>query len=159
MSNPKKLAQSFQTTHWLIGKFVEGMTHEESMARPSFRANTFNWVLGHIVVGRHRVLKLLDEAAVLEERELAVYETGSAPQAEGATAVSLERLLTALDETQKRIEHGLEAAGPEALAAVYDEKRQQTVGERIAGLHWHETYHTGQLEIVRQVSGERPPFP
>jgi hypothetical protein len=37
---------------------------------------------------------------------------------------------------------------------MYNEERQQTVGDRIAGLHWHETYHTGQLDILRQLAGK-----
>ncbi len=47
----------------------------------------------------------------------------------------------------------------EALNMPYGEDREQTVGSRIAYLHWHETYHVGQLEILRQVSGEREAFP
>ncbi|NHZ72498.1 MAG: hypothetical protein GWP17_05390, partial [Aquificales bacterium] len=44
---------------------------------------------------------------------------------------------------------------PEAiLAEIYDEERGTAVGDRIASLHWHETYHTGQLEILRQLAGK-----
>lgn len=159
MTLANELIQSFKTTHWLIGKFAEDMTNEESLMLPSFRANSFNWVLGHIVVSRDRVLDLLGAAAVLGDDVRAVYETGSEPVTQVETAVSLEQLLAALDDTQVRIIEALHSAGRTQLETIYNEAARQTVADRIAGLHWHETYHTGQLEILRQVSRERDPFP
>jgi hypothetical protein len=54
---------------------------------------------------------------------------------------------------------GFELIDPYELVAIYNEDKGQTVADRISGLHWHETYHVGQLEILRQVSGEKKPFP
>jgi len=158
MSEADKLSDSFKTTYWLIGKFAEDLTHEDSVAQPPFKANTFNWVLGHILVGRDRVLNLLEQSPVLDTAATKLYETGSDP-VNGATAVTLETLLQLLDASQKALVEGLEKVSPEALAEIYDESREQSVGDRLAGQHWHETYHVGQLEILRQVSGERESFP
>lgn len=60
--------------------------------------------------------------------------------------------LAAIQESQKRIEAGLQQATAEQLAKIFNEEHQQTVADRIAGLHWHETYHTGQLELLRQMA-------
>ena len=158
MSEGKRLAESFQTTYWLIGKFSAGLTLEDSVAQPPFKANTFNWVLGHILVSRDRALSLLDQAPILDPTETSLYETGSIP-VNVETAVSLDRLLQILDTSQKALVEGLEAVTPETLANIFDDKKKQSVGDRLAGLHWHETYHVGQLEILRQVSGEREAFP
>jgi hypothetical protein len=155
MSEGKRLTESFQTTYWLIGKFAAGLTFEDSMAQLPFKANTFNWVLGHILVSRDRALSLLDQTPVLDPTDTKLYETGSTPVNE-ETAVSLDRLLQSLDASQKALVGALEAVTTEALAELYDD---QSVGDRLAGLHWHETYHVGQLEILRQVSGERESFP
>ena len=158
MQDANELRDSFGTTYWLIGRFAEGMTHAESVAVPPFRANSFNWVLGHIVNSRNRVLALLGEDAVLREEDVALYRTGS-ERVSLDTAVPLERLLAALALSQDRIVAGLAASTPGELAAVIDAERGTTVAGSIAGLHWHETYHTGQLEILRQVAVERDPFP
>lgn len=158
MDKRKELADSFQTTSWLIGKFAEGMSHEDSVAQPPFRANTFNWVLGHLVVARDRVLLLLGQERVLNKRETEIYDTGSAP-ATAETALRLEHLLQALGASQASLAAGFELITLDVLAATYDEEKGQTIADRISGLHWHETYHVGQLEILRQVSGEKEPFP
>jgi uncharacterized damage-inducible protein DinB len=154
MTDPNKLVQSFKLTHWIIHKQAEGLTHADSLLQLPFRGNCFNWVLGHIMTSRNEALTLLGEMPVLTEAEVSLYQRGSEPITNEERAVPLERLLQALDEAQERLVEALPKASPERLAAIYNEERQQTVGDRIAGLHWHETYHTGQLDILRQLAGK-----
>jgi uncharacterized damage-inducible protein DinB len=154
MANPEKLIQSFKLTHWLIHKQAEGLTHADSVLQLPFRGNCFNWVLGHIINSRNEALTLLGETPTLSEAEAALYERGAEPVTGEEQAVRLERLLQALDEALSRLTTALQQVSPDRMAAIYNAERQQTVGDRIAGLHWHETYHTGQLEILRQLAGK-----
>jgi hypothetical protein len=55
--------------------------------------------------------------------------------------------------SQHKIEAALTIIDPEILTTMYDAENKIIVFERIEGLHWHETYHTGQLEILRQLAG------
>jgi uncharacterized damage-inducible protein DinB len=103
-------------------------------------------------------LALLGQPSALTTDEAARYETG-AELVNKNTAVDLGRLLNALDESQNGISIGLQTITDARLAAPYRSDSEQTVLQRIEGLLWHETYHLGQLEILRQVSGERPSFP
>ena len=89
-------------------------------------------MLGHILVGRDRALALLSQKTVLEAREVRLYETGSEPVSE-QTAVTLERLLDALNDSQTSLVEGLMAASQEALNTLYGEEQEKTVGSRIAG--------------------------
>jgi hypothetical protein len=104
------------------------------------------------------MLRLLGQNTVLEAQESNLYETGFEPVSI-KTAVVLERLLEALNNSQGEIGEGLGQVSHEALDAPYEEMRDHSASDRIAGLYWHETYHVGQLEILRQVSGEREAFP
>lgn len=158
MAEREKLIRSFQTTNTIVGKFAEGLTHEDSIAKPDFRGNSFNWVLGHMLVGRNRVLGLLNQEPVLTAAEVRIYDTGSGPL-DGSTASELSRLIAALEDSLQAITAGLRAAPDDEIAAVYNQDSGQTVAEHMAGLHWHETYHLGQLEILRQVNRELPAFP
>jgi uncharacterized damage-inducible protein DinB len=154
MANPEKLIQSFKLTHWLIHKQAEGLTHADSVLQLPFRGNCFNWVLGHIINSRNEALTLLGETPTLSEAEASLYQSGAEPVTGEEQAVRLERLLQALDEALNRLTTALQQVSPDRMAAIYNAERQQTVGDRIAGLHWHETYHTGQLEILRQLAGK-----
>lgn len=158
MSEQEKLINSFQTTNWLVGEFTEGLTHEDSIAQPPFQGNSFNWVLGHILVGRDRVLGLLAKAPVLTAAQQELYETGSQALT-GDTAVALDSLIAALEKSFQQIKQGLQAATDADLTAIYDQEKQQTIAERITSQHWHETYHLGQLELLRQVNRQLPAFP
>lgn len=153
MTNTQKLIDSFQTTTWIIHKQADGLSHEDSVRQLPFRGNCFNWVLGHIVEHRDQVLAALGAPALLSEAEAALYRTRSEPITDGETAVPLPKLLRLLDEGQAAIAAALNDASAEQLEAIYSAEHNQTVGDRVAGLHWHETYHTGQLEILRQLAG------
>lgn len=153
MPSAQKLIQSFQTTTWLINKQAEGLSHEQMLLQLPFRGNCFNWILGHIVTNRDKVLLLLGAEAQFSDDEVARYVRGSDPVVGAETAVDSHRLLEAVQTSQNIIEAALTKIDPEALAAVYSEEHNMTVADRINGLHWHETYHTGQLEILRQLAG------
>ncbi|MAU02081.1 MAG: hypothetical protein CL608_33510 [Anaerolineaceae bacterium] len=153
MPTAQKLIQSFQTTTWLINKQAEGLSHEQMLLQLPFRGNCFNWILGHIVTNRDKVLVLLGEEPQFSEDEVSRYVRGSDPVVGAETAVDSQRLLEAVQTSQSKIETALVKIDPAALAAIYSEEHNITVGERINGLHWHETYHTGQLEILRQLAG------
>jgi len=153
MFTAQKLIQSFQTTTWLINKQADGLSHEQMLLQLPFRGNCFNWILGHIVTNRDKVLVLLGEEPQFSEAEVARYVRGSDPVVEADTAVHSQRLLEAVQTSQSIIEAALAKIDLEALATIYDEENNITVAERINGLHWHETYHTGQLEILRQLAG------
>jgi uncharacterized damage-inducible protein DinB len=152
--NVEELSQVYARNHQIIHRQAEGLTHEESVLQLPFRGNCMNWVVGHIIVYRSYVLRMVGEEDALSEDEMAKYERGTEPLTECELAVSLEALLEALDDAQARLAAALAEVPADNLAAPVDEESGQTVGERIAFFQWHETYHVGQLEILRQLAGK-----
>ncbi|MCP5095456.1 MAG: DinB family protein [Chloroflexi bacterium] len=145
--------QSFRRNSWVAREQAKGLSHEDTLLQLPFRSNCFNWVLGHIVVNRDNVLAALGEPAFLTEQEQERYTRGSDPIDGVETAVSLSHLLDGIQDTQTRIRTALENASPETLASIYNEEHNQTLADQIAFLNWHEAYHVGQLEILRQLAG------
>lgn len=73
---------------------------------------------------------------------------------DGAGVLSLDRLLEALERAQEGIVAGLGHATPVELAKEIEVgQHTMTVGQRLFGLYFHETYHTGQTELLRQLAG------
>ncbi|MFN2221726.1 MAG: DinB family protein, partial [Candidatus Promineifilaceae bacterium] len=108
---------------------------------------------GHILAGRNEALSYLGAELIWDEAELARYKTGSPPITRADQALPLERLLRDFEESQQRIVTALESASAEALATIVDTRfGERPLGQHIDGLHWHETYHTGQLEILRALA-------
>ena len=109
-------------------------------------------MLGHILAGRNEALSYLNAEPIWGDDELARYKTGSPPITSIEQAIPLEQLLSDLDRSQERIVARLEEISAEELAAVVATRfGDRPVGQHIAGLHWHETYHSGQLEILREL--------
>lgn len=107
-----------------------------------------------MMVYRDKALEALGEQPILESQEMILYQRESTPLTDETSAVPLDQLLTALTESQKRLLALLEAVSHDRLAASADAEDKRTIGDRIEFLHWHETYHVGQLEILRQLTGK-----
>ena len=149
------MIKSFALTSRVIHMQTEGLTNADSLIQPPFRGNCLNWVLGHILAGRNQVLELLGKPQFWGEAEAARYRSGSDPVTAEDQALSLERLLADLDRSQEQIAAALESCSPALLAEpVGESEADQSRGQAVAFLHWHETYHTGQLELLRQLAGK-----
>lgn len=157
---PAKFIPLFERTTWLVNEHAKDLTHADSLIQPPFRGNCFNWVLGHITEGRDRMLTALGQPMCLSEIETNFYKRGSEPITEEATADSdhlqamfLPDLLRTLNNQHELLISYFQQATTESLAEIAFPEKGTTVGEWVAFLHWHETYHVGQLELLRQLSG------
>lgn len=148
------LIESFGLTYRLVRMQTDGLAHEDSLLQPPFRGNCLNWVLGHILEGRNTALKLLGESPIWAEKETSRYKRGSEAITHDEQALPLDRLLEDLDRSQERIAAALEHATAEELASVVPFRgSERPLAQAVASQHWHETYHTGQLELLRQLAG------
>jgi len=149
----ESLTQSYATNHWLIGVLIEGLTHDDSLVQPPYEGNCLNWVLGHILSGRHVAMKLVGAAPVWSQEEIDIYKTGSPPITNSDQAIPLEKLVSDLDQSQERIAAAL---GEKSEAALLEEAETdrglKPISQHLAELNWHETYHIGQLELLRDLA-------
>ena len=156
MSYPdaQSLTNSFRFTHMLIKRMTKGLTHEDSVVQPPFQGNALNWVMGHIVASRNEALSYLGAEPVWNDEELAHYKTGSDPITDSDQGLTLEQLRADFNEAHERIVDRLAEIAEEDLGVIVDTRfGDRPVGEHVASLHWHETYHTGQLELLRELAG------
>lgn len=132
---------------------TEGLTHADSMKQLPFPGNCMNWNIGHILVYRAQYLGLIDGTSKPNEAEFAMYGAGSEPLTDSGKAIPLETLLTRLDESAAQVIAALEAMPPEKLTEIIDEEKGTTVEDRLDFyLIFHESYHTGQLEILQELA-------
>lgn len=135
---------------------TEGLSHADSLLQLPFRGNCLNWVLGHIAANRNTMLLLLGEEAILSEAHVKRYEFNSEPVlGDTGDILTLEQLLTALEKGQSALAARLQKITVEELAReVHSFLGTTTLGQFIFYLYWHETYHTGQPEALRQLAGK-----
>jgi len=152
MTQAETLAKYFALTYQIIQWQLDGLSQEGCLIQPPFRGNCFNWVLGHLIYERDLVLTCLGETPIWSEAETNRYKTESEPIVRAEEALPLDQLVSDLARSQNLILAALRRANPEFLAAPFE--KEKTRGEQIGSLHWHETYHVGQLELLRQLAGK-----
>jgi hypothetical protein len=135
---------------------TQGLTHVDSLLQLPFRGNCLNWVLGHLAANRNTMLLFLGEEAILSEAQVKRYGYGSEPVCGDAEDIlTLEQLLAVLEQSQRVIAARLQKIKAEELAReVQSFLGTTTLGQLIFFLYWHETYHTGQTEALRQLAGK-----
>jgi hypothetical protein len=151
MTRAEELIQAYATNTWLIGRLTGGITHDESLLQPPFPTNCTNWVLGHILVSRNESMRLSFGDYMWPDALIERYNTGSEPiTREDESVRYLNDLLKDIHESQERLTTLLRDLTDKVLEQDYeDEKGTRERLLCIRGLHWHETYHIGQLELLR----------
>jgi len=133
---------------------TKDLTHEDSLRQLPFRGNCLNWVLGHIVENRDHILGLLDEQPLMGPFGTP-YKRGSEPLTEASDGVlRVDELLSWLDHAQERIAAAIAQMDDLAWAReiTVGNNRKTTVGQRVFFLYFHESYHVGQTELLRQLA-------
>ena len=73
---------------------------------------------------------------------------------DGPDVLAFDRLLGALDETQLRLADRLSTFPAEGFAEEIDvDGRTESLGRRAHFWYFHDTYHSGQTELLRQLTG------
>lgn len=121
------------------------ITHEESLISSPQSGNSVNWIIGHIIVVRDYMLKAMELEPLANEEMEKLYNRGT-PNITKDNAMPLEDLIKmyykGTDNMFKRLE-GEEIAGEESVKS-------------IAGLIFHECYHSGQIGLFRRLIGKEP---
>ena len=140
----------------IIKSQTQGLTHADSVRQLPFRGNCMNWVMGHIAGNRSNMLQRLGEEPILSEAQLKRYGYGSEPVCDDAGDIlTLEQLLAVLEQSQKVLAACLlKATAAELARTVQSHLGTTTLGQLVFFLYWHESYHTGQTEALRQLAGK-----
>jgi uncharacterized damage-inducible protein DinB len=156
MITNEQLTEAFERNVRVIQMQAKGLSHSDSLLQMPFRANCMNWVVGHILVNRDSILKSLGEQPLLNDQENETYSSESQPLIEeGAGVIPLEKMMDTLQLGQEKIAACLAELHPEEFSRdIRVGNRMRTLGERLFFLYFHETYHVGQTEFLRQLAGK-----
>lgn len=153
MDFARQIVRELKLNYGVIQAQVNGLSHEDSLIQLPFRGNCLNWVLGHLVDNRARMLRVAGIEPLWDNTEYAArYSRDTEPITDGAQALPFEEMLENLTKAQDHLLSHLKRMTAEDLAVI-PEGDERDVGAQLAFLSWHETYHTGQTEYLRQLAG------
>ena len=150
------IRRGYERNRRIVHAQADGLTHEQSLTQTEYNVNCLNWVVGHIVASRSGLLRRLGAEPAMTEEQAAPYERESDPiTGDGPHVVRFEELLEMLDGTQDAFDEMLGAATEEWLAEetpVAPDRTSRRVSQ-LMFIYFHDTYHTGQTDLLRQMSG------
>jgi uncharacterized damage-inducible protein DinB len=150
------LQRAFVRNHRVVHAQADGLTHEQSLTQTEYNVNCFNWVLGHIVDSRTRLLDSFGYERVMPDEQGIRYRRESDPIiADNPDVISFEELLAMFDRTQQLLDEMLGDATEAWLEeeTPVTEDRSESRLKQIHFVYFHDTYHTGQTDLLRQMSG------
>jgi len=153
MDDSHLLRAELERNYSVLEMQLKDVTHEESLIQPPYFGNCLNWILGHLVLSRGTLLKLTGVEIPWGKGVYNRYKRDSDPLTAAEEALPLAQLVVDLGRTQALLLARLEEMSDEAFAAPAAWGRG-TTAEMLHFLSWHETYHIGQTELLRQVIGK-----
>lgn len=134
---------------------VEGLSHADSLIQPQPGGNCLNWVLGHLAENMQNILGMLDAPHPAGIPDYKRYGYGSEPvTADAPDVVRLETIVAHYGLLSDAICGRLE----QMSEAQFEEEIEMWQGKKTRGwaaffLFFHNTYHLGQLEQLRNLAG------
>jgi hypothetical protein len=155
MIDANRLAKSFGRNTSILKTHVAGLSHEDSLLQTPYGINCLNWTLGHILVYRDRILRTAGGEPQFPNDELGRYLRESEPITEdGPGVLPLGDLTAGISSSQGGIDRVVGGLSDEAFSAESEiDGRMVSIAQRLFFDYFHDTYHTGQTEILRQVAG------
>jgi uncharacterized damage-inducible protein DinB len=155
MITPQQLADAYGRNVGIIKAQAAGLSNADGLLQPACRGNCLNWVVGHILDGRNTVLNLLGAEPAFDPVAAARYARNSEPiLADGTGVVPLDELLRTLERSQEYLGAAMAALTDADVARETQfGTRTQPLGGILFFLYFHECYHSGQAEPLRQLAG------
>jgi len=140
----------------ILLKQTEGLSHADSLLQPDPGGNCLNWVMGHLVWNLVDMLKALDGNVPIGLPELERYKIGSEPIREETDDIPhLEVLIQSYGLLTKAITDRIVNMSAEEFDEDIDFWQGQSRRGYIAFFYFfHNTYHLGQIEQLRNLAGK-----
>ena len=149
-------AEDYRFNNNFLLNSVKDLAAEEWVKRPSENCNHVAWIVGHVIWARTSVLSRL--GAKWSAPWLGLFARG-AKLDDSAAYPSSDTLIDAWKEVGVVLSQALENASEEALGCAVTPPGPPSADGKISGqirfLAWHETYHVGQVSIVRGLLGHK----
>ena len=157
MITPTLLADYFARNVNILKMQIEGLSHQDSLVQLPFRANCLNWVVGHLVTNRLSVLRLLAARPPFDSELVSRYERESEPvTGDGPGILPLNELIGLLEQLQAQIAALLADITDEELSReiAFFGSHEHPISYWLFFFYFHDTYHVGQTELLRQAAGK-----
>lgn len=148
------LATRFRFNEGLLKMATDGFEAGTWATAPTTGGNTAHWILGHVTHARHGLLRMAGMDLPQEEWE-APFGKDAVPT-DGSDYLPADELLAKFRAAGETISSHFAAITDEASDASIGRQfpdGSSTVGGALHFMYFHETYHLGQIGLLRRMAG------
>ncbi len=147
------LAERFAFNDRFLDQITTGFTEADWLARHG-QANHAQWLLGHLASTRRWALRLLGQIADTAEWEQHFGQ--NCPPTPQGDDIAPELLREAFLKNGEHLRRYLAGLDEEHVGAPFRKfpDGSSTVAGGVHFLHFHETYHLGQIGLLRRLQGK-----
>lgn len=142
MQSKDILRAQLEANYLIANKNIEGVSQEDSLVFPGDVANPMNWLLGHLVFSRNRLLEVLGGQPVWEN--FTAYDRGYKAKDTKGDFRDFEALKQFFAESHSRLMPLLDKL----------EQLPDNIQKDVTSLVLHEIYHCGQIGYMRCLLGK-----
>jgi hypothetical protein len=154
---PINLVRLFQFIQMTLSRLLTDVTPEESLREVGPDGKCINWIVGHVIFARGKLLGILG-------REPEWYKSITAVYGEQGVGTFTVKAAKPLPDLQRLLDQSLETLSETFLkmGAALNELCDQlphvsqggTVADRVGSFACHEAYHAGQIGLMRRLLGK-----
>lgn len=147
----EQLSTAFAMNEYFLNANLEGVTEDQALSEPAGDANDINWIVGHVTYWRSEMLKLIGTPTEGEENGWERYDGRNGRERGPGDPTPLADLAGAFGSLGASLRIALEE-NPDRLEVELEDG--ETVAARLGKLQVHESYHVGQLGVLRRALGK-----
>ena len=140
----------------IMKKQTAGLSQEDSLMQPQPGGNCMNWVMGHLVLNLTIILEILGAEIPEDLPSLDRYKMDTEPiQEEGEGVLDLQELIETYTLLNKKVIDQLDKMSEDDFEediSFWGAKHRR--GFMAFFYFFHNTYHLGQLEFLRNLAGK-----
>jgi len=140
----------------ILRKQTDGLTTKDSLLQPQPGGNCLNWVMGHLVVNLVETLEVLEVDLSEDLPDLTRYRIGSEPiRVEEVGVLALDNLVDLYEQLTNKIVDRLSQMNEAEFEEEIDFWQGKSRRGYVAFFYFfHNTFHLGQLEYLRNLAGK-----
>ena len=147
------LAEIFRLNTRLLGNCLDGLTEEQAAHRTTRTSNSASFIAAHVADSRWFILRLLGDTST---SPLAPYLEGRRTIDDCERLPTLEETLAAWRLSDELLAACLESLSPAEVDAPLTTRlpvAEQRMSSALAFFAQHDSYHVGQLALLRREAG------
>ncbi len=160
--NIETMKIQLEFSQFILKKALDGLEPADTFLTTGDKGNGIHWVLGHILQSRDHFLSHLGIDPVFAADGGGRYGMGADPITREEDGLAHARMMELLDVSYAAMNTGLDALDPARFEEMTPwqpgSEHKDKLGRLLPGLISHETYHIGQIGLLRVLTGRGSTF-